>query len=162
MPALTGEHITTDRALDATERRIFDVLLGMIVPASADGRKPSAAQVDVLGYIVEHESGVLPTLRAELRAVDARAQAETGCAFLDLTAAEQQATVAAARAEAPEFLRGLALCAVTRYYQDGRVLEALGMKARPPFPEGYEVPSGDLSLLAPVRRRGAIYRQAPD
>ena len=159
---MTTEHIATDRALGETERSIFDILLGMIVPVSADGRKPSAAEVDVLGYIVERESGMLPTLRAELRAVDARAQAETGRAFLDLTTAEQQTVVAAARAEAPEFLRDLALCAVTRYYQDDRVLAALGMEARSPFPEGYEVPSGDLSLLAPVRGRGAIYREAPD
>lgn len=159
---MTTEHIATDRALGETERRIFDILLGMIVPVSADGRKPSAAEVDVLGYIVERESGMLPTLREELHAVDARAQAETGRAFLDLTTAEQQTVVAAARAEAPEFLRGLALCAVTRYYQDDSVLAALGMEARAPFPAGYEVPSGDLSLLAPVRGRGAIYREAPD
>ena len=159
---MTEEHIATDRALGEAERRIFDTLLGMIVPASADGRKPSAAEVDVLGYIVEREGGMLPTLRQELRAVDARAQAETGRAFLDLTAAEQQTVVAAARAEAPEFLRGLALCAVTSYYQDDRVLAALGMEARAPFPTGYEVPSGDLSLLAPVRGRGTIYREAPD
>ena len=159
---MTEEHIATDRALGETERRIFDILLGMIVPVSADGRKPSAAEVDVLGYIVERESGMLPTLREELHAVDARAHAETGRAFLDLTAAEQQTVVAAARAEAPEFLRGLALCAVTSYYQDDRVLAALGMEARPPFPKGYEMPSGDLSLLAPVRGRGAIYREAPD
>ena len=159
---MTEEHIATDRALGETERRIFDILLGMIVPVSADGRKPSAAEVDVLGYIVERESGMLPTLREELHAVDARAHAETGRAFLDLTAAEQQTVVAAARAEAPEFLRGLALCAVTSYYQDDRVLAALGMEARPPFPKGYEMPSGDLSLLVPVRGRGAIYREAPD
>lgn len=159
---MTTEHIATDRALGETERRIFDILLGMIVPVSADGRKPSAAEVDVFGYIAERESGMLPTLREELHAVDARAQAETGRAFLDLTTAEQQTVVAAARAEAPEFLRDLALCAVTSYYQDDRVLAALGMEARSPFPEGYEVPSGDLSLLAPVRGRGAIYREAPD
>lgn len=159
---MTGEQIATDQALGETERRIFDVLVAMIVPASADGRKPSAAEVDVLGYIVEHEGDFLPTLREELRAVDARARAENGRAFLDLTAAKQQTLVAAARAEAPELLRGLALCAVTRYYQDHRVLEALGMEARPPFPKGYEVPAGDLSLLAPVRERGAIYREAPD
>ena len=159
---MTEEHIATDRTLGETERRIFDTLLGMIVPVSADGRKPSAAEVDVLGYIAERESGFLPTLREELRTVDARAQAETGRAFLDLTTAEQQTVVAGARAEAPEFLRGLALCAVTSYYQDDRVLAALGMEARAPFPKGYEVPSGDLSLLAPVRGRGAIYREAPD
>jgi hypothetical protein len=35
---------------------------------------------------------------------------------------------------------------------------ALGIEARPPFPKGNEVTSGDLSLLNPVRERKQIYR----
>lgn len=154
--------IATDSPLDETQRGIFLVLLEMIVPASADGRKPSAAEVDVLGYIVAREADSLPTLREELDAVEDRAQEKTERAFLDLTAAEQQRLVADARAEAPAFLRGLALHTVTSYYQDDRVLEALGLEARPPFPQGYEVRPGDLSLLDPVRRRAPFYRDAPD
>ena len=159
---MTTERIATDSPLDPTQRGIFDILLGMIVPASADGRKPSAAEVDVLGYIVEREADSLPTLREELDALAARARGQTGHAFLDLTAAEQQRVVADARAAAPEFLRGLALHTVTSYYQDDRVLEALGMEARPPFPQGYEVREGDLSLLDPVRQRDPFYRDVPD
>ena len=49
---------------------------------------------------------------------------------------------------------------VTCYYQDDRVLAAIGLEARPPFPKGYDVPAGDLSLLEPVRRRGSIVREA--
>lgn len=159
---MTNERIATDSPLNPTQRGIFDVLLGMMVPASADGHKPSAAEVDVLGYIAEREADSLPTLREELDALAARAQAQTGRAFLDLTAAEQQRVVADARAAAPDFLRGLALHTVTSYYQDDRVLEALGMEARPPFPQGYEVPPGDLSLLDPVRQRDPFYRDVPD
>ena len=159
---MTNERIATDSPLDPTQRGIFDILLGMIVPASADGSKPSAADVDVLGYIVEREADSLPTLREELDALAARAKAQTGRAFLDLTPAEQQRVVAEARAAAPDFLRGLALHTVTSYYQDDRVLEALGMEARPPFPQGYEVREGDLSLLDPVRQRAPFYRDAPD
>lgn len=158
---MTKATIATDSPLDETQRGILLVLLGMIVPASADERKPSAAEVDVLGYIVAREADFLPTLREELDAVEARAQGETGSAFLDLTAAEQQRVVAEARAEAPAFLRGLALHTVTCYYQDARVLEALGLEARPPFPQGYDVDAGDLSLLDPVRRRAPFYREAP-
>jgi hypothetical protein len=39
------------------------------------------------------------------------------------------------------------------------VLEAIGMEARAPFPKGFEVEPGDLSLLDPVRRRGRVYRE---
>ena len=44
------------------------------------------------------------------------------------------------------------------YYQDDKVMIALGMEARPPFPKGNEVVSGDLSLLDPVREKKQIYR----
>jgi hypothetical protein len=63
------------------------------------------------------------------------------------------------RGEEPSFLARLAQQTVTAYYQDDRVLQAIGMEARPPFPKGYEVPSGDLSLLDPVRARGRVYRE---
>jgi hypothetical protein len=44
------------------------------------------------------------------------------------------------------------------YYQAPRVVEALGLEARPPHPKGYEVELGDLTLLDEVRRRGKLYR----
>jgi hypothetical protein len=54
----------------------------------------------------------------------------------------------------------LALETVTCYYQHDRVLEALGMETRAPYPQGFQVIAGDLALLAPVRRRGKVYRDA--
>ena len=56
-------------------------------------------------------------------------------------------------------LRGLIFHTYMGYYQDGRVMEALGLEARPPFPLGYELEPGDLSLLDPVRRRPKLFRE---
>jgi len=44
------------------------------------------------------------------------------------------------------------------YYQEPRVVEALGMEARAPHPRGYEMEADDLSLLDPVRALGKRYR----
>jgi hypothetical protein len=46
------------------------------------------------------------------------------------------------------------------YYRDARVMESLGMEARPPFPKGYELEQGEWSLLDPVRDRGKMWRDA--
>jgi len=46
------------------------------------------------------------------------------------------------------------------YYRDDRVMQALGMEARAPFPKGYEVPEGDWSMLEAVQARGKIWRDA--
>jgi hypothetical protein len=44
------------------------------------------------------------------------------------------------------------------YYRDDRVLVALGLEARAPFPKGYVVEQGDWSLLDAVRKRPALWR----
>ena len=56
------------------------------------------------------------------------------------------------------FVLPLTLHAYTAYYQQRRVIEALGREARPPHPRGYEMEPNDLSLLEPVRHRPKLYR----
>ena len=158
---MTQRHIIgTDNPLTAGQRRVLAIVLDLIVPASDDGRRPSAAGVDVLGYIREVEGHTLDALRADLDRLDAEARQTHGEAFASLDPATRQGLVDALREMEPHFMRTLALQTVTCYYQDDRVLEAIGVGARPPFPKGYEVPSGDLSLLEPVRQRGKVYRDA--
>jgi len=47
-------------------------------------------------------------------------------------------------------------------YRDDRVLLALGMEARPPFPHGYTLEQGDWSLLDAVRKRLPFWRDDRD
>jgi hypothetical protein len=44
------------------------------------------------------------------------------------------------------------------YYRDDRVLEALGLEARAPYPKGHVVEQGDWSLLDRVRERAPLWR----
>ena len=155
-----GNEIASDAPLTASQRQSFDIVLAMIVPASPDGGKPSATEVDVLGYIRAHEGESLAGLGAELDRLDAEAQARYSEAFAALAAERRQALVDSLRSQDARFLRNLALQTVTCYYGDDRVLQAYGLEARPPLPKGYDVPAGDLTLLEPVRRRGRIYRAA--
>ena len=47
---------------------------------------------------------------------------------------------------------------VGAYYRDDRVLLALGLEARAPFPKGYTLEQGDWSLLDAVRHRPPLWR----
>ena len=153
--------IGSDGALTAAQRETLAAVLDMIIPASSDGRFPSAAQVDVLDHIRESRSQLLPALREDLDRLDRLAAEHAGTAFAHLTESDRSRVMDEVRCAEPDFLKDFALATATCYYQDDRVLHALGMEARPPFPKGYEVLSGDLSLLDPVRRRGKLYRDAP-
>ena len=150
--------ISSDASLDAEQSRTFVTVLDLIIPASDDGRFPSAADMDVLGYIVKTEPELLDTVRLDLARLNAVSKDLHGVAFGDASGVERQALLDEVRGDEPIFLRDLALQTVTLYYQDDRVMEAIGLEARPPFPRGYEVVAGDLSLLDPVRARGQVYR----
>lgn len=135
-------------------------VLDLIVPPSADGRMPGATEVGVPAYRLAHCADALPILCTELDRLDAQAHARCGQPFAALGADDRQALVDGMRAQDADFMSRLALETLTCYYQHDRVLAALGMELRSPAPQGYKVISGDLMLLAPVRNRGKMYRDA--
>ena len=157
---MSSDVIGSDRPLTAAQQATFEVVVDMIVPASADGRKPSAAEVGVLHFIAERQPGELPAIARDIDRLEVAAGERHGAGFTEIDAASRQAVVDVMRAEDATFLRNLALHTVTCYYQDDRVLSAIGLEPRPPFPKGYEVVAGDTALLDPVRRRGSIVREA--
>jgi Gluconate 2-dehydrogenase subunit 3 len=148
-------------ALTAAQSATLDAVLNLIVPASADGRMPGAAEVGVPAYFLAEAADALPELREELDELERRANARFARGYAALKQHERQSLLGELRAQAPAFMNRLAMETLACYYQHERVLAGLGMEARPPYPKGYQVAPGDLSLLAPVRARGKIYRDAP-
>jgi hypothetical protein len=151
----------SDQALTPAQRASLDIVLNMIVPPSADGRMPGAVEVGVPAYLVAEAPDALPQLRRELEELERRARERFARGFAQLDAVERQTLTEAMRAQEPSFMGRLAMETLACYYQHDRVLEGLGVEARPPYPKGYQVVQGDLSLLEPVRARGKIYRDAP-
>lgn len=147
---------TTLRDLTTEERRALAYVLDAIIPPSADGRMPGAGAVGIATH-VEGVLRTLPDLHAMvvegLRDLDTQARTQHDRAFADLGEAERAALVAM-----QGFSYALVPHAYVGYYQQDRVLEAIGMEPRPPHPEGYALPPNDLSLLDPVKARGARYR----
>ncbi|MCX7141222.1 MAG: gluconate 2-dehydrogenase subunit 3 family protein [Proteobacteria bacterium] len=142
-------------------RAMLDIVLNMIVPPSADARMPGAAEVGVPAYLAAEAPDALPVLRQELDELDRRSHERWARGFAELEEVERKTLVGEIRAQAPSFMNRLAMETMACYYQHDRVLAGLGREARPPYPKGYQVASGDLSLLDPVRARGKIYRDAP-
>ena len=151
--------ITSDQLLTEQQRRTLDAVLEIIIPADEARGMPSARDVDVMAYVSEVAEQRVDAIREELDSLDAESLKETNAAFSDLSAADQQALTEKLKAAQRYFLVTIVLQALQCYYQHDTVLTALGMKPGAPFPEGNEVPQGDLSLLDPVRARGKIYRE---
>lgn len=147
--------------LTAVQRETLRALVGMLVPASPDGRMPSAADLPEVVRHVEGVAGELPALREGLDALQGRARERHDAGFAALAAADRSTLLAEFATRQPAVLQRLGLEVVTCYYQQDGVLERLGLEARPPYPLGHRVPAGDLGLLEPVVARGRIYREAP-
>jgi len=134
------------------------VLLDMIVPPSGDGRMPGAAEVAVLVSRIADAGSVLAGLRELIDTLDRAALDQYGVTFAAADQAKRVSLLEEMRTREPVLLDLLALETVTCYYQQDRVMEGLGLEARPPYPKGYQIEQGDLSLLSPVIARGKLYR----
>jgi len=144
------------------QRRTLAAVLDAIVPPSPGRGLPGAGELGV-GDAVEANLREHPALREPLldglARLDARAADGGSHAFAELDAAARRAALDAVSAALPAFLGPLVLQTYMAYYRHPRVLEALGLEARAPWPEGYAVPPTDFSLLDPVRRKTPFYRE---
>ena len=113
---------------------------GMIIPPSEAFSIPGADDPAIMADILVSAGRIEDTVRSALIAF-----AEVGD-----TSFQQSHP-----AEATVLQTIVASC----YYRDARVLTSLGREPQPPMPQGFEVQTGDFSLLDPVRARGAIWRK---
>ena len=143
--------------LDARQALTLNVLAQLIIPPGGDGKRPSGAEVGFVDYVLQ--SGSLAWLLPGLDAAEQAAQEQHGLAFADLDGARRQAIVDAQKRKQFRFYGELANQLMLCYYHHERVLPAIGLEARAPFPLGYTPIDGDFSLLEPVYERGQIWRE---
>ncbi|MEE9606156.1 MAG: gluconate 2-dehydrogenase subunit 3 family protein [Myxococcota bacterium] len=149
-------------AFSPAEERALSSVLDEIIPPRPDGRLPGAGELGLVGYIasaVEKAPDLRPALVQGLAALGDLAGRRGSEGFATLSKADKLEVLNEVATAEPAFLPGLIFRVYAGYYQNGRVLEALGMEARPPHPEGYAIEPSDLTLLDPVRQRPKFYRK---
>lgn len=155
--------ITSDHPIPAPLRETLRRLLDLMIPASGDGRLPSAGSLDLYADRGRLDDAALAVLRDGLSGIAALARERSGREFAALDDADAMALVNEYRALVPPFFGVFVVQSAARYYQHDRVLIAIGLEPRAPFPLGNDLPEGDWSLLDPVRARaaarGPLYRR---
>jgi hypothetical protein len=129
-------------------------LAGMVIPASVRHGVPGADDPLIFADLLrglDHD-------RAEVLAGLAHVRAKAGGALAALDAAGRAALGVALQAEGDANVAVLSRHVMLAYYRDDRVVRALGLEPRAPFPKGHEVEAGDWSLLDPVRARAPMWR----
>ena len=154
-----GDIILTDIGLSEEERRCLQILVGMMIPPSAEYGVPGADDAEILADILLTAREYMPVLKQSLRSLNELSVSRHGKDLSALEAEERSALVDEFKPSQIPFIRMLVSITAQCYYRDDRVVMALGMEARAPHPDGFEVEDGDWSLLEPVRQRGKFYRE---
>lgn len=148
MPDVTGGQLTTPELRDL--RR----LAGVMVPSSAEYRVPGADDEAIFADIVRSLGRDRPAVRQALAALSEQA----GGNFSSLDDAAAQKTAMALLDRGGPVMTALGRAVLQCYYRDDRVIRALGLEPRPPFPKGHSLEQGDWSLLDAVRGRPRMWR----
>ncbi|MDA1076633.1 MAG: hypothetical protein O3A63_18055 [Proteobacteria bacterium] len=143
--------IATDHPLTPSEQQILAALLDPLLPATEDGRMPSAADLDLVGYLAESAPEIVPQLAGIVGCFDQT--------FTGLSLEDRYALVTDFSQTQPHLFEPLLRHTYTCYYQDERVLIGIGLSGSPPFPTGNTVEAGDLSLLDAVVSKTRSYRK---
>ena len=148
-------------AFSVEQEDILRALLDEVIPPSSDGRLPGAGGLGLIGHVartVRQTPMLVPVVEYGLSAIAELAGTRNPDGWAGLSRAERSALLAEFAAGDQLFMPALLFLAYSGYYQHPRVVETLGLEARPPHPMGYAMEAFDPSLLDAVRRRGKIYR----
>ncbi|HKB55223.1 MAG TPA: gluconate 2-dehydrogenase subunit 3 family protein, partial [Ramlibacter sp.] len=96
-------------SLTAAQRATLRLLVGMLVPASPDGRMPAAADMPQVVRHLEHLHSELPALGGGLDLLESLAMARYGAAFAALDHARRSSVLDEFAARDPTVLQRLAL-----------------------------------------------------
>jgi hypothetical protein len=153
---------TIESLLDADQQRTLGCVLDQIIPPAADAAMPGAGEIGLVEHIeqaLRKSPDLLPTVADGLAAVNGLARDHGEPNFEALPESERSQLLEELSATHPGFLPSLIFHTYVGYYQNPRIVAALGMEAHPPFPKGFPMESGDLSLLDVVKQRPKMFRE---
>jgi hypothetical protein len=144
------------------EERALASVLDEIIPPSSDGRLPGAGELGLAGYIgqvAKQAPEQRDVIVRGLAAIDGLAGSRGSRGFAALANEDRLEVLNEAAAKEPAFLPGLIFHVYAGYYQNDRIVEALGIETWPPHPDGYTLEPDDPALVDAVRQRGETNRK---
>ena len=154
VPRFARDDNVTDITLTDSETRDLRALVGVMIPASTEYKVPGADDDKIFADILGSLERDCDDCRLSLKELAAL----SGGSFADLTPARRGEVAATFKQRGGAKLAALNRVVLLCYYRDDRVMRSLGQEPRAPFPIGHVIEQGNWSLLDPVRKRRALYR----
>jgi hypothetical protein len=140
--------------LSTAELRELSNVAGTMIPASAEWHMPGADDPTILADIARSIGRDLPLVREALSEIATKSNG----AFTKLDHGRRETLIVDWYATGGAAAAALARVIAGAYYRDDRVLLALGLEARAPYPKSHVLEQGDWLLLDTVRKRPAFWR----
>jgi hypothetical protein len=144
----------SETSLSPAESRDLRRVAGMMIPASEEFNVPGADDAIIFADIIRSLGRDTGDVRDAMAALSTLA----GTAFADLDEERGETMLGTLLARGDRAGATLGRVILQCYYRDARVLSALGLEARPPFPKGHTLEQGDWSLLNAVHNRPQLWR----
>ena len=144
------------------QQRALSCVLDQIIPPSADTKMPGAGEIGLVEYIaraLQKAPELQPTIADGLATADGLAAGRGARGFATLEETQRPQVLEELSATHPGFLPILIFHTYVGYYQQPQIAAALGMETHPPYPKGFHMEPGDLSLLDPVKKRPKMFRE---
>lgn len=137
------------------EECVLDAALNFLIPAESAKNLPSGREIfDRTNFLAN-----IPTWFNEgVLKVDEESQRIHSTDFSNLKLTQQQGLLKESQRKFSVLLNNLMIQLIEQYYQSGTVLKGIGYGDRAPFPDGNDIPEGDLTLLESVYEKGRIYK----
>jgi len=136
-------------------------VLNQLIPGRDDF--PGAGELGVarhLDGVAASDPGIGRLLQDGLAAIESASREAHSAAFDDISDERKVEVLRAVEAESPQSFAMLVRHAYAGYYSNSRVIELMGLEARPPQPLGFELDPFDPSTVEHVKERGKIWRDA--
>ena len=143
-----------DPGLSDAEIHDLRAIAGTMVPEDRSLGMPGADDPAILADIVKSLGRDLSRVRAAVTAITAKSEGT----FAGMNQDGREELINGYHAAGGAAAAALGRVILAAYYRDDRVLLALGLEARAPFPKGHTLEQGDWSLLDAVRQRPPFWR----
>ncbi len=149
------------RSFSEGQTALASEVLDQLIPPRDD--YPGAGELGVaqhLGSLAASKPDLGALLRGGLEAIDSESRRTHAAAFTELADERKVEVLRAVEAESPQSFAMLVRHSYAGYYSHRRVIELMGLEARPPQPLGFELDPFDPSTVEHVKERGKIWRDA--
>ena len=147
-----------------SEHEILHRILEALIPASKDGKIPSANKILIIEKLKQEaikdnkfKSLLLDGLKHIRQMLNVKGKDLNSIDFKKFTT-----LICKLEDQKPEFFNAFLRKIYIAYYNQPSIRTHFGLSANPPHPDGYNVPSETIeeisSLVAPVIKKGACYR----